>query len=59
MGYHALCYASLSITFHASSCQLLIVSNQRKALDETKAMFPQLRQKIEDAKSKLEAQLVS
>ncbi|KAK4497833.1 hypothetical protein PRZ48_010487 [Zasmidium cellare] len=30
---------------------------ERKALEETKVMFPQLRQKIEDAKSKLEAQL--
>lgn len=32
---------------------------QRKALEETNAMFPQLKQKIEDAKAKLEAQLVS
>ncbi|KAH9845850.1 putative tubulin-specific chaperone Rbl2 [Teratosphaeria destructans] len=30
---------------------------QRKALEETKAIFPQLKQKIQDALSKLEAQL--
>ncbi|KAF7190585.1 Tubulin-specific chaperone A [Pseudocercospora fuligena] len=30
---------------------------ERKALEETNAMFPQLKQKIEDAKAKLEAQL--
>jgi len=32
---------------------------QRKALEETKAIFPQLRQKIQDARTKLEQQLVS
>lgn len=36
-----------------------LIVNQRKALEETRAMFPQLRQKIEEAKSRLEAQLVS
>ena len=30
-----------------------LMINQRKALDETKAMFPQLHQKIEEAKAKL------
>lgn len=35
-----------------------LIVNQRKALDETRAMFPQLRHKIEEAKSRLEAQLV-
>ncbi|KJX95709.1 tubulin-specific chaperone Rbl2 like protein [Zymoseptoria brevis] len=32
---------------------------ERKALEETKAMFPQLKTKIEDTKAKLETQLVS
>lgn len=38
---------------------MLILLVQRKALEETAAMFPTLRQKIEDAKAKLETQLVS
>ncbi|KXL44309.1 hypothetical protein M433DRAFT_155091 [Acidomyces richmondensis BFW] len=33
------------------------LKQERKALEETKAMFPQLRQNIQDALSKLEAQL--
>lgn len=36
-----------------------ISDQQRKSLEETKAMFPRLRQDIQEAKSKLEAQLVS
>ncbi|KAK4613453.1 Tubulin-specific chaperone A [Fulvia fulva] len=35
------------------------LGQERKALEETKAVMPQLKQKIEEAKSKLEAQLVS
>lgn len=38
---------------------LMSFSVQRKALDETKAIFPQMKSKIDEAKSKLEAQLVS
>lgn len=50
--------------FELHPCQKLSNANvqyllQRKALEETNAMFPQLKQKIEDAKAKLEAQLVS
>lgn len=50
-----LCYAAVPSSFKTPS----LIINQRKALDETKAMFPQLRQKIEEAKAKLEGQLVS
>ncbi|SMR54461.1 unnamed protein product [Zymoseptoria tritici ST99CH_1A5] len=32
---------------------------ERKALEETKAMFPQLKTKIEDTKAKLESQLAN
>ncbi|CAK3902443.1 tubulin binding cofactor A [Lecanosticta acicola] len=33
------------------------LKQERRALEETKAMFPQLKAKIEEAKSKLEARL--
>jgi hypothetical protein len=32
---------------------------QRKAAEETKALFPQLKQKIQEASTKLESYLVS
>jgi hypothetical protein len=31
---------------------------QRKAVEETKAMFPQLKQRVQDALTQLEVQLV-
>ena len=36
----------------------LLTAYQRKALEETRAIFPQLRTKIQDQLSKLESQLV-
>ena len=35
-----------------------LIRSQKQALEETRAMFPQLRTKIQDAKEKLEQQLV-
>lgn len=38
---------------------IVLTEFQRRALEETKAVFPPLRQRIKDAAAKLEQQLVS
>lgn len=47
------CYLDILVESHTSN------TVQNRALDETKAMFPQLRKRIQDALAKLEQQLVS
>jgi tubulin-specific chaperone A len=45
--------------YHVQSALISSFHPQRKALEETKAMFPPIRQKIQDALARLEQQLVS